>query len=176
MLQLIGGKRMPDISSTTEMTLNSLFTTLYPDLSDERPPSTHPTLETFEHLHITPITNPEVNTARNNFLINWKASVEIESTYLTETSKPHQTSAVRKLLSQLEEERIKAHKETNNALSLYTYTLIKDKLQISITPETIRENTQLLRSHIQSLNGNEKNVDTLVQQLHIVHGLSLIHI
>ena len=96
---------MPDISNTTETTLNSLFTTLYPDLSDERPPSTHPTLETFANLHITPITDPEVNTARNNFLINWKASVEIESSYLTETSKPHQTSVVRNLLSQLEEER-----------------------------------------------------------------------
>jgi len=161
---------MPNILSTTETSLNSFFTTLYPDLSDESPPSTHPTLETFEHIHTTSISDPEVNTARNNFLINWKASVEIESGYLTETSKPRQTSAVRKLITQLEEKRIKAHKETNDTLSLYTYILIKDKLQTSVTPETIRENTHFLRNYIQSLNGDEKNVDTLVQQLHIVHG------
>ena len=161
---------MPDTVSTTETTLNSFFTTLYPDLTDESPPSPHPTLETFENLHTTPISDPEVNTARNNFLTNWKASVEIESTYLTETSKPHQTSVVRKLTVQLEEERIKAHKETNNALGLYVYFLVKDKLKTSVTPEIIRESTNILKNYIQSLNGDEKSVNTLVQQLHIVHG------
>ncbi len=160
---------MPDTLSTTETTLNSFFTTLYPNLSDENPPSTHPTLETFEKLH-TNISDPDITTARDTFLTNWKASVEIESTYLTETSKPHQTSAVRKLTTQLEEERIKAHKETNNALGLYVYLLAKDKLKTSVTPEIIRDTTNLLKTYIQSLNGDEKSVNTLVQQLHTVHG------
>ncbi len=156
---------MPDTLSTTETTLNSLFTTLYPNLSDD-----NPSLETFEKLHTTSISHPHVTTARNTFLTNWKASGEIESTYLTETSKPHQTSTVRKLTTQLEEERIKAHKETNNALGLYVHLLAKYTLKTSVTPETIRENTNLLKAYIQSLDGDEKSVNTLVQQLHTVHG------
>jgi hypothetical protein len=161
---------MPDTLSTTETTLNSLFTTLYPNLSDENPTSTNSPLETFEHSHTIPISDPEINTARNTFLINWKASVEIESAYIAETSKPHQTSAVRKLILQLEEERKKAHKETNNTLSLYVYTIVKNKLKSTVTPETIRETTNTLKSYILSLNGDEKSVNLLVQQLQIVHG------
>jgi hypothetical protein len=88
---------------------NSFFTTLYPNLSDENLPSTYPPLETFEHSPHTPISDPAVNTARNHFLTNWKASVEIESSYLTETSRAHQTSSVRKLILQLEEEKKKTH-------------------------------------------------------------------
>ena len=161
---------MPDSLSTPETSLNTFFTTLYPDLSDENLPSTYPLSETTEHSYNTPISDPVTNTARNTFLTNWKASVEIESSYLTEISRPHQTSSVRKLTLQLEEEKKKAHKTTNNTLSLYVYLLVKDKLETTVTPETIRETTKTLKSYIVSLNGDEKSVNPLVQQLQIVHG------
>ena len=54
---------MPDTLITTETTLHSLFTTLYPNLSDENPPSKYTPLETFEYSHTIPISNPEINTA-----------------------------------------------------------------------------------------------------------------
>jgi len=161
---------MPDTSSTPEISLNSFLTTLYPNLSDENLPSTYQPLEPFEHSLTIPISDPAVNTARNNFLTNWKESVEIESSYLTEISRPHQTSSVRKLTSQLEEEKKKAHKATNNTLNQYVYLLVKDKLASTITPETIRDTTKTLKSYILSLNGDENGVNTLVQQLQIVHG------
>lgn len=168
--QLFGGKRMPDTLSTPETSLNSFFTTLYPNLSDENLPSTNPPLATFEHSNNLPIVDPVINTARNTFLTNWKASAEIESSCIAEISKPHQTVSVRKLTLQLEEEKKKANKETNNTLNLYAYLLVKDKLETSITPETIRETANALKGYIVSLKGDEKSVNTLVQQLQITHG------
>jgi hypothetical protein len=89
---------------------------------------------------------------------------------LAEITKPHQTSSVRKLASQLEEERKKAHKATNNTINLYVYLLVKDKLESTVTPETIRETTKSLKNYIKFLTGDENSVDPLVQQLQIVHG------
>jgi hypothetical protein len=161
---------MPDSLSNPETSLNSFLTTLYPNLSDENLASTYSPLETFEHSPLTPISDPAVNTARNNFLSNWKASVEIESSYLTEISRPHQTSSVRKLILQLEDEKKKTHKATNNNLNQYVYLIVKDKLESSVTPETIRETTTTLKSYIILLKGDGNSVYPLVQQLQIVHG------
>ncbi|EFX70927.1 hypothetical protein DAPPUDRAFT_112259, partial [Daphnia pulex] len=162
---------MPDSLSNPETSLNSFFTTLYPNLSDENLPSSYSPLETFEHSPSTTISDPAVNTARNNFLTNWKASVEIESSYLTETSRAHQTSSVRKLILQLEEEKKKTHKATNNILNQYVYLIVKDKLESTVTPDTIRETTRSLKNYIVFiLKGDGNSVNPLVQQLQIVHG------
>jgi hypothetical protein len=161
---------MPDSLSNPETSLNSFFTSLYPNLSDENLPSTHSPLETFEHSPSTPISDPTVNTARDNFLTNWKASVEIESSYLTETSRPHHTSSVRKLILQLEEEKKKTHKATSNILNQYVYLIVKDKLETTVTPDTIRETTKRLKDYIVLLRGDVNSVNPLVQQLQIVHG------
>jgi hypothetical protein len=166
----IGGKRMPDTLSTTEATLNSFFTTLYLVPSDDNPPSTNPTLVATDHSQTTLLPNPEIIAARYTFLTNWKASVEIESSYLGELSKPQQTSSVRKLASQVEDERKKAHKATNNTINLYVYLLVEDKLESTVTPETIRETTKSLKNYIAFLHGDQNSVDPLVQQLQIVHG------
>lgn len=158
---------MPDSLSNPETSLNSFFTSLYPNLSDENPPSTYSPSETSPS---TPISDPAVNTARDHFLTNWKASVEIESSYLTEISRPHHTSSVRKLILQLEEEKKKTHKATNNILNKYVYLIVKDKLESTVTPETIRETTTKLKNYIIFLQGDSYSVNPLVQQLQIVHG------
>ncbi|EFX75156.1 hypothetical protein DAPPUDRAFT_108214 [Daphnia pulex] len=161
---------MPDSLSNPETSLNSFFTTLYPNLSDENLPSSYSPLETFDIQPSTAISDPAV-TARNNFLTKWKASVEIESSYLTEISRAHQTSSVRKLILQLEEEKKKTHKATNNILNQYVYLIVKDKLESTVTPDTIRETTRSLKNYIVFiLKGDGNSVNPLVQQLQIVHG------
>jgi hypothetical protein len=69
----------------------------------------------------------------------------------------------------LEEEKKKTHKATNNILNQYLYLIVKDKLESTVNPDTIRETTKSLKEYIVLLRGDEKSVNPLVQQLQIVH-------
>ena len=106
-------------------------------------------------------------------MYHWANSVELESAYITEINKPYLTSTVANLKEPLEQEKKKAHKTTYNALSLYVYLLIKDKLEstdgIKVTPDTITTTTETLKSCIEDLGGEKDKVNPLIQQLHIVH-------
>jgi hypothetical protein len=141
---------------TTETALQTLYISLYPNLSEDLP-----TLDPIntEDTYIDLISNPAVSSARGAFLASWKTSVEVETRYQIENSK-NQTRTSSKTqtpnsVTKLEEEKKAAHKVTNNRLNLYVYAVIKDKLEPPkgpvITPETIQEATKSLRQYI-SLN------------------------
>ena len=67
-----------------------------------------------------------VSAARYKFLTSWKASVELETSYQAEISKAANTRLGVTRVTQLGEERKKAHKETTNNLNLYVYIVVKD--------------------------------------------------
>ena len=166
------GKQMTDnLNLTSETALKTLYTNLYPSLSEEHLPTSDPT--PLEETHVDFINNPAVSAARHKFLTSWKASVELETSYQAEVKKAQTTRLLLTNVAQLDEERKKAHKETTNNLNLYVYTVVKDKLEPpggTLVPESIQEAIKTLKNYIKSLNGKEENVHSLIQLLHIVHG------
>jgi hypothetical protein len=163
------------INLTPETALQTLYISLYPNLSEDLPPLDP--INT-EDTYIDLIGNPSVSAARGAFLASWKTSVEVETRYQVENSK-NQTRTTSKTqtpnsVTKLEEEKKAAHKITSNRLNLYVYAVIKDKLEPPkgpvITPESIQEATKSLRQYI-SLNQLETvRLDKLIQLLHTVHG------
>ena len=77
---------MTDTSNLTpEIALQTLYISLYPNLSDEDLPTLDP-INT-EDTHKDLIGNPAVSAARGAFLASWKTSVELETRYQIENSK-----------------------------------------------------------------------------------------
>jgi hypothetical protein len=160
---------------TPETALQTLYISLYPNLSEDLP-----TLDPIntEDTYTDLIGNPAVRAARGAFLVSWNTSVEVKTRYQIENSK-NQTRTTSKsqtpnLVTKLEEEKKTAHKVTSNRLKLYVYAVIKDKLEPPkgpvITLESIQEATKSLRQYI-SLNQLETvRLDKLIQLLHTVHG------
>ena len=161
-----------NLNLTSQTALKTLYTNLYPSLSEEHLPTSDPT--PLEETHIDFINNPAINAAKQKFLTSWKASVKLETSYQAEVKKAQTTRLILTNVAQLEEERKRAHKETTNNLNLCVYTVVKDKLEPPggplVTPESIQEATKTLNNYIKSLNGKEENVHSLIQLLHIVHG------
>jgi hypothetical protein len=157
-----------NLNITPETALKTLYTNLYPSLSEEHLPTLDST--PLEETHIDFINNPTVNAARNKFLTSWKASVEIETSYQTELNK---NSASTRSSTLLEEARKTAHKDTTNNLNLYVY-IVKDKLEPPraplVTPESIQVATRAIKEYIKSFGGEEESVHSLIQLLHTVHG------
>ena len=85
------------INSTPETTLQTLYISLYPNLSEDLPP-----LEPIDtkNTYIDLIGNHTVSTARNAFLASWKTSIEVETRYQVENSKS-QTRTISKLKPQI---------------------------------------------------------------------------
>ena len=158
-----------NLNITPETALKTLYTNLYPSLSEEHLPTLDPT--PLEETHIDFINNPTVSAARNKFLTSWKASVEIETRYQAELNK---NSANTRSSTLLEEARKTAHKDTTNNLNLYVYIVVKDKLEPSgaplVTPESIQVATRAIKEYIKSFGGEEESVHSLIQLLHTVHG------
>ena len=161
-----------NLNLTSETALKTLYTNLYPSLSEEHLPTSDPTSP--EETYIDFVNDPAVSEARHKFLTSLKASVELETSYQAEISKDSGTRFGESRVAQLQEERQAAHKRTTNNLNLYVYVVVKDKLESSenplITPESIQEATKTLKSYIKSLNGKEESVHSLIQLLHTVHG------
>jgi hypothetical protein len=161
-----------NLNLTSETALKTLYTNLYPSLSEEHLPTPDPT--SLEETYIDFVNDPAVSEARHKFLTSWKASVELETSYQTEISKDSGTRFGESRVAQLQEEKQAAHKRTTNDLNLYVYVVVKDKLESGenplITPESIQEATKTLKSYIKSLNGKEESVHSLIQLLHTVHG------
>jgi hypothetical protein len=110
-----------------ETALQTLYISLYPNLSEDLP-----TLDPIntEDTYIDLIGNPAVSAARGAFLASWKTSVEVETRYQIENSK-NQTRTTSKTQTpnsviKREEEKKAAHKVTSNRLNLYVYAVIKD--------------------------------------------------
>jgi hypothetical protein len=115
---------------TPETALQTLYISLYPNLSEDLP-----TLDPIntEDTYTDLIGNPAVRAARGAFLVSWNTSVEVKTRYQIENSK-NQTRTTSKsqtpnLVTKLEEEKKTAHKVTSNRLKLYVYAVIKDKLE-----------------------------------------------
>jgi hypothetical protein len=161
-----------NLNLTSETALKTLYTNLYPSLSEEHLPTSDPTSP--EETYIDFVNDPVVSEARHKFLTSWKASVELETSYQAEISKDSGTRFGESRVEQLQEERQAAHRKTTNDLNLYVYVVVKDRLESSknplITPESIQEATKTLKSYIKSLNGKEESVHSLIQLLHTVHG------
>ena len=161
-----------NLNITPETALKTLYTNLYPSLSEEHLPTLDPT--PLEETHINFINNPAVSAAREKFLTSWKASVELETTYQAEIIKAAGTRVGITRVTQLTEERKTAHKETTNNLNLYVYIVVKDKLEPPgaplVTPESIQVATRAIKEYIKSFGGEEESVHSLIQLLHTVHG------
>jgi hypothetical protein len=135
-----------NLNLTSETALKTLYTNLYPSLSEEHLPN--PT--SLEETYIDFVNDPAVSEARHKFLTSWKASVELETSYQAEISKDSGTRFGESRVAHLQEERQAAHKRTTNDLNLYVYVVVKDKLESGenplITPESIQEATKTLKS------------------------------
>ena len=72
------------INLTPETALQTLYISLYPNLSEDLP-----TLDPIntEDTYIDLIGNPAANAARGAFLASWKTSVEVENRFQIENSK-----------------------------------------------------------------------------------------
>ena len=136
-----------NLNSTSETALKTLYTNLYPSLSEEHLPTLDPTSR--EETHIDFVNDCAVSEARHKFLTSWKASVELVTSYQAEISRSSNTRFGETRVAQLQEERKAAHKKTTNDLNLYVYVVVKDKLESSesplITPESIQEATKTLK-------------------------------
>jgi hypothetical protein len=119
---------MTDTSNLTpETALQTLYISLYLNLSDEDLPAIDP-INT-EDTYIDLIGNPAVSVARGAFLASRKTSVELKIRYQIGNSKT-QTRTVSKtqtpnLVRKKEEEKKAAHKVTSNRLKLYVYAVVK---------------------------------------------------
>ena len=161
-----------NLNITPETALKTLYTNLYPSLSEEYSPTRDPT--PLEETHIDFINNPAISAARDKFLTSWKASVELETTYQAEIIKAAGTRVGITRVTQLTEERKTAHRETTNNLNLYVYIVVKDKLEppgaTLVTPESIQVATKAIKEYIRSFGGKEESIHSLIQLLHTVHG------
>jgi hypothetical protein len=159
-----------NLSITPETALKTLYTNLYPNLSEEHLSTPYPT--SFEENQIELITNPTVSDAREVFLASWKTAVELEISYRAEVTQT-QTTNTRLVVKQLEEKKKEAYKKTTNNLNLYVYVVIKDKLEPPegpvVSPESIQVANKTLKDYITLLGGDNQSVHTLIQLLHTVH-------
>ena len=104
-----------NLNLTSETALKTLYTNLYPSLSEEHLPTSDPT--PLEETHVDFINNPAVSSARHKFLTSWEASVELEISYQAEIIKAANTRVGVTRVTQLEEERKTTDKETTNNLN-----------------------------------------------------------
>ena len=136
-----------NLNLTSETALKTLYTNLYPSLSEEHLPTSDPTSP--EVTYIDFVNDPVVSEARHKFLTCWKASVELETSYQAEINRDSNTRFGESRVAQLQEESQAAHKRTTNDLNLYVYVIVKDNLESSesplITPESIQEATKTLK-------------------------------
>ena len=107
-----------NLNITPETALKTLYTNLYPSLSEEHLPTLDPT--PLEETHIDFINNPTVSAARNKFLTSWKASVEIETSYQAELNKNSANTRSSTLLEEARKQRIKIQL----IILIYTYILL----------------------------------------------------
>jgi hypothetical protein len=122
-----------NLNLTSETAVKTLYTNLYPSLSEEHLPTSDPT--PFEETHIDFVNDPAVTSAaRYKFLTSWKASVELETSYQAEISKDSNTRFGETRVARLQEEIKAAHKRTTNDLNLYVYIVVKDKLEPRESP------------------------------------------
>ncbi|KAK4037754.1 hypothetical protein OUZ56_029783 [Daphnia magna] len=151
------GKRMPFDSPVQKTALNeNTLLPLYPvlqesDLTDQDPNLSH---------------------HREQFLDHWKTLIDLELKQDLERSKSYQTTSTTENIQQLQTQKQEASHATQNSLHFYTYYLLEKTLKVTdgVTAETIANATKTLKDDIVSQGGNTRTLDSLLQQLHTLHG------
>ncbi|KAK4027373.1 hypothetical protein OUZ56_016385 [Daphnia magna] len=151
------GKRMPFDSPVQKTALNeNTLLPLYPvlqesDLTDQDPNLSH---------------------HREQFLDHWKTLIDLEFKQDLERSKAYQTTSTTENIQQLQTQKQEASQATQNSLHFYTYYLLEKTLKVTdgVTAETIANATKTLKDDIVVQGGNTRTLDSLLQQLHTLHG------
>ncbi|KAK4027439.1 hypothetical protein OUZ56_016485 [Daphnia magna] len=151
------GKRMPFDSPVQKTALNeNTLLPLYPvlqesDLTDQEPNLSH---------------------HREQFVDHWKTLIDLEFKQDLERSKSYQTISTTENIQQLQTQKQEASQATQNSLHFYTYYLLEQTLKVTdgVTVETIANATKTLKDEIVAQGGNTRTLDSLLQQLHTLHG------
>ncbi|KAK4017565.1 hypothetical protein OUZ56_033071 [Daphnia magna] len=120
------------------------------------------------------LTDQEQNLShhREQFLDNWKTLIDLEFKQDLERSKAYQTISTTENIQQLQTQKQEASQATQNSLHFYTYYLLEKTLKVTdgVTAETIANATKTLKDDIVVQGGNTRTLDSLLQQLHTLHG------
>ncbi|KAK4006333.1 hypothetical protein OUZ56_011487 [Daphnia magna] len=116
--------------------------------------------------------DPNLSHHREQFLDHWKTLIDLEFKQDLERSKSYQTISTTENIQQLQTQKQEASQATQNSLHFYTYYLLEQTLKVTdcVTAETIANATKTLKDDIVAQGGNTRTLDSLLQQLHTLHG------
>ncbi|KAK4027583.1 hypothetical protein OUZ56_016625 [Daphnia magna] len=116
--------------------------------------------------------DPNLSYHREPFLDHWKTLIDLEFKQDLERSKAYQTTSTTENIQQLPTQKQEASQATQNSLHFYTYYLLEQTLKVTdgVTAETIANATKTLKDDIVAQGGNTRTLDSLLQQLHTLHG------
>ncbi|KAK4006527.1 hypothetical protein OUZ56_011681 [Daphnia magna] len=116
--------------------------------------------------------DPNLSHHREQFLDHWKTLIDLEFKQDLERSKSYQTISTTENIQQLQTQKQEASQATQNSLHFYTYYLLEQTLKVTdgVTAETIANATKTLKGDIVAQGGNTRTLDSLLQQLHTLHG------
>ncbi|KAK4037731.1 hypothetical protein OUZ56_029760 [Daphnia magna] len=116
--------------------------------------------------------DPNLSHHREQFLDHWKTLIDLEFKQDLERSKSYQTISTTENIQQLQTQKQEASQVTQNSLHFYTYYLLETTLKVTdgVTAETIANATKTLKDDIVAQGGNTTTLDSLLQQLHTLHG------
>ncbi|KAK4017810.1 hypothetical protein OUZ56_033629 [Daphnia magna] len=116
--------------------------------------------------------DPNLSHHREQFLDHWKTLIDLEFKQDLERSKSYQTISTTENIQQLQTQKQEASQATQNSLHFYTYYLLEKTLKVTdgVTVETIANATKTLKDDIVAQGGNTRTLDSLLQQLHTLHG------
>ncbi|KAK4045639.1 hypothetical protein OUZ56_033338 [Daphnia magna] len=120
------------------------------------------------------LTDQDLNLShhREQFLEHWKTLIDLEFKQDLERSKSYQTISTTENIQQLQTQKPEASQATQNSLHFYTYYLLEQTIKVTdgVTAETIANATKTLKDDIVAQGGNTRLLDSLLQQLHTLHG------
>ncbi|KAK4028758.1 hypothetical protein OUZ56_021777 [Daphnia magna] len=116
--------------------------------------------------------DPNLSHHREQFLDHWKTLIDLEFKQDLERSKSYQTTSTTENIQQLQTQKQEASQATQNSLHFYTYYLLEQTVKVTdgVTAETIANATKTLKDDIVAQGGNTRTLDSLLQQLHTLHG------
>ncbi|KAK4006535.1 hypothetical protein OUZ56_011690 [Daphnia magna] len=116
--------------------------------------------------------DPNLSHHREKFLDHWKTLKDLEFKQDLERSKSYQTISTTENVQQLQTQKQETSQATQNSLQFYTNYLLEQTLKVTdgVTAETIANATKTLKDHIVAQGGNTRTLDSLLQQLHTLHG------
>ncbi|KAK4030851.1 hypothetical protein OUZ56_024238 [Daphnia magna] len=116
--------------------------------------------------------DPNLSHHREQFLEPWKTLIDLEFKQDLEKNKSYQTISTTENIQQSQTQKQEASQATQNSLDFYTYYLLEQTLKVTdgVTAETIANANKPLKDDIIAQGGNTRTLDSLLQQLHTLHG------